>query len=135
MSAASKLLGMWALGKTMSGTTPLLMRLLAGVVTITVLTIFSAILVTVFILGSIWLGYSLLVDAQVEPQMAMLMIAGALLALIAAAAIAIRNTLLNLRGVHKRFVITQSPIATRMHSAVDAFFEGLSTPPTPPAAR
>jgi hypothetical protein len=129
MSAASKLVGMWALGKTMSSTTPLLMRLLAGVVTITILTIFSAILVTVFILGSIWLSYNLLVDAQIEPQIAALVIASILLALIAAAALVIRGTLRNLRHVHKRFVISQSPVATRMHSVVDAFLEGLSTPP------
>ena len=124
MSIASKLLGVWAVGKTVSNTTPIMMRLLAGMVAITFFAIFASVLIALLTVGSLWFLYSQMVAHGIDPQIAALMIGCLMLALLSFSMLMLQCYWHRLQRLSKRINISQSPITARVTYVTDAFMDG-----------
>lgn len=128
MFVISKLLGLWVIGRTVSSTTPLFMRLLLGMAAITVLAILATILTGVLIVGALWFIYFQLVTYGVDPAMAVTTLGGLILALVALTLIFARNYWIRVRRISQRISYMQAPIAGRFSTIADAFVDGFFTP-------
>jgi uncharacterized membrane protein len=130
-----KLFGVWVIGKTVSSTAPLFMRLLLGMAAITVLAVVGAILAAALIMGGLWLAYSQLVESGIEPAFALMILGAVILFLLGLVVLSARNYWRKLNLITRRLVYRQAPISGRLSSIADAFIDGLLTDTSQPRPR
>lgn len=128
MPFISKLLGMWVLGKTVSHTTPLFMRLLLGMIAITVFIVFAALLVAILAAGVIWFTYSQLLVHGMTPGYALLVIAAILIALLIAALLLLQHNWRAVNIISRSIDHIQSPVVTRASGITRSFLKGFDSP-------
>ena len=134
MSIIGKEIGKWALNASAVNTTPLLMRLLLGVVAVLVIAIFMAVFTTAIIGGLSWLGYCWLVDTGLDPLRASAIIFLLLIALLTLAIMTLYSawrkiTTITAQIGQSRSVFGQSLIGT----VLGAFYDGFAAPKAPVA--
>lgn len=131
MPLISRLLKLWAFGKSVSNTTPMFMRLLVGMAAITLLTVIVAVLVSLLLLGGLWLAYAQLVEHGMEPLNAFLTLGGIIILLIGAVILIARNYLRRIRNLSKQVFQVHHPVTAGVSHVVNAFIEGLLSPVEP----
>lgn len=124
MSLISKALGAWAIGKTFTNTTPLFVRLLLGVVAITALAVFVAILFAAITLGGLWFLHTEMVAHGTDPQIAFITLACAVLALIAIMVLFLQQYWRNVLSLTRSLVFLQKPISSHFSNLADSFVDG-----------
>ncbi len=125
MSIISNLLGMWAIGKTISNTTPIFTKLLLGVVAVTAFAVFASVLAAMLLVGGTWFLYVQMIAHGADNDIAALTIACLLIALLAMSAIIMREYIYRIRRISKRIIYMQTPLTTRLTNLADAFASGL----------
>jgi hypothetical protein len=123
-----KIAGFILLQRTMSASTSLLESLLAGLAAIAVLALVSALLFGAFILGSVYVGYQALLASGYTALQAALIAGGAILCLLLAAITGILFYIRKIRGIPKRLVMNEAPVAGAVSHVVEAFVEGFRKP-------
>jgi hypothetical protein len=131
MPLIRRLLNLWALGKTVSNTTPMFMRLLLGMAAITLLTVVTAILVSLLILGILWLSYEQLTAQGMEPQEVLLLLGGIITAFIVGAILWARSYLRRIRKLSRHLFLVRQPFSNGISNIAHAFIDGLLTPAEP----
>jgi uncharacterized membrane protein len=124
MSLFNKLLGIWVVGKTVSTTTPLFMRLILGMAVITLLAVFCAVILAVLIAGAVWLSYTQLVAHGITTLAACAIIGLSLLALMLLALLMLQCYWRKAYRIVQRILYLQSPISGRISTITDAFMNG-----------
>ena len=128
MSVASKLIGIWMFKRTVSSTTPLLMRLLLGMAALTVSAVILAILGAAIVFGLLWVAYEQLVTNGVPPHNAELIIGGVVLALFAYTLGLVQSHWRSMRKVANSIIYMQAPISGKLSTLADAFMDGYEHP-------
>lgn len=124
MSLISRLLGIWAVGKTVSATTPLFLRLLRGMAVITLFAVLAAILLAVLIVGAVWLAYVQLVAAGIAANAAILIIGLVLIAMLLGVAMVVKHHCSKAAHLCRAILHAQAPVSNRIHRLSDAFMSG-----------
>lgn len=125
MSLLSKLLGIWAVGKSVSSTTPLFMRLLLGMAAITLFAVFAAVLMAFIMTGLVWVSYVQLLAHGITQLHAILIIGAVLVAILGIALLALRHYWRKACRLSKRIMFMQSPLTGRLNQISEAFMSGL----------
>lgn len=128
MSMISKVFGIWAVGKTVSATTPLFLRLILGMAAITVMSVVAAILITMLIAGGLWFVHAQLVLAGATPPMALMMVGLIVLLMLAIMALLAQSYWRRMKGTAARMMNMHAPVSSRMSGLADAFMDGFMSP-------
>lgn len=129
MSMINKLIGIWAINKTVSSATPLFMRLLVGMAAVTVCAVISAIVVTILLTGAVWLSYTQMIQQGVTETTAMLIIGAILLAFLAYLMMTLQHHARKLRAGFRKMIYAQEPMSTRLSDISNAFLDGFNDAP------
>lgn len=127
MPILSMLLKLWALNKTVSSTTPLFAQLFIGMVAVTLLAVFSAILLALLVGGGLWGLYTLFTAYGLEPLHAMVALIGIVLVALLSVALIIRQKVLGLRNMALKIFYLQHPLGSRVSGVTDAFMQGFNS--------
>lgn len=128
MSMISKVLGIWAVSKTVSATTPLFLRLILGMAAITVMSVVAAILIVMLITGGLWMFHSQLILAGATPALALMMTGLIVLLMLAIMAMVAQNYWRKVKHITTRMMNMQAPVSSRMTGLADAFMDGFMSP-------
>lgn len=131
MSLVSKLLGIWMVRRTVSSTTPLFIRLLLGVVALTISAVVVALLGALLLSVLLWFLYSQLIEQGFGQGQAQLMIAGLIIAMMLGFVALIQSHWRNVRKVSNSLIYMTSPttgVSGRFAALSDAFMQGFHTP-------
>lgn len=127
MSVVSKVFGIWVVNKTVSSSTTLFLRLLAGMAAIIVCAITASLIIAILITGGVWLAYGELVTSGIDKQVAALIIGSLLLALLAAIMLTVKKYFYQLHIVSKTILNFKPPLGGKLSRVIDAFMEGLDS--------
>jgi hypothetical protein len=134
MSIIGKEIGKWALSASAVNTTPLLMRLLLGVVAVLVIAIFMAVFTTSIIGGLSWLGYCWLIHTGLDPLRAGAIIFLLLIALLALAIMTLCSAWRKITTITAQIGQTRSVFGQSLiGSVLGAFCDGFAAPRSPVA--
>lgn len=125
MHGWKKLLGLWAVGKTVSSSPPIFMQLLTSVAAILMLGMFSALLLLLLLAGGLGIAYFQLVAHGVAPQDAMTVLALVVVALLGVTVLFLRYYLHQVRNMARKLAMAQAPVTSRISHIADAFLDGL----------
>ena len=128
MSILSKLLGVWAMEKTLSTTTPLLMRLALGMAAITLLSMMATFLFAIVVAVLTWYSYLLMLAHGIAQTDALLVILLTLLTLLVVVGCYIRSCWLKTTLVIRKLIHRQMPLRGRVSALSDAFMHGYQRP-------
>lgn len=112
-------------GKTVSTTTTLFTRLLVSIAAIAILTAFAAVFLLLLTGGMLWLGYAQLIQHGVDAEIAVLILSGIILALLAAIILAVQYHFRRLRRLARHMGNMRSSVSGKVSHIVDSFMEGL----------
>lgn len=126
MSIASKLFGIWAMSRTVSTTTPLFIRLLAGMAAVAFFVMVAAAIIVILIFGSVWLAYGQLRGYGVDSQASALIIGGFLLALLGVIMQAAQRHYCRLTITSQNILQINPPGGGRVSRTFAAFMNGLN---------
>lgn len=124
MSLLSRLLGLWAVGKTVSSTTPLFMRLLLGMAAITLFAVFAAVLLALIGAGLVYVAYIQLMAHGFSEAHTLLIIGGVLVALLFATVMVVRYHWRRAYKLTQKILLLQTPITGRINRIGEAFMSG-----------
>lgn len=124
MPILAKLLGMWAVGKTVSSATPLMIQLIRGVAAIAICGVLVAMLVTLLIVGGTWLGYEQLIALGYSAPQAIFCLGATLLVLLVVTIIILTRYIARAIRTTKQLVYVQSPLSSKAAHVVESFWEG-----------
>ena len=124
MSLLSRILGLWAVSRSVSATAPLFMRLLFGMAAITFFAVFAAVLVAIIAATGLWYSYGVLIAHGATPQIAIMILALVVLLLVIMAVMALQYYWNRVSELAKRLFYLQSPVYGRVHTIADAFMHG-----------
>jgi len=128
MSLLSRLFGIWAIGKTVSSTTPLFLRLIMGMAAITVLSVVGAILIVVFIVGTLWFIHAQLIAGGTTPQLAGLITGELVLLIMAAILLLTRSYWRKIKLISSNIINMNTPVSSRVSGIADSFMNGFMSP-------
>jgi predicted permease len=126
MSLLSRLLKIWLVGRTVSATTPLLMRLVVGIALVSLLVALGAVLLAILIGMVVWFAYGQLIANGATDYQAMATIAGSILLLLTLIALWIRVHWLRSMGLIRNIAYLRTPISGRINMFSDAFMAGFN---------
>ena len=121
-----RLLSIWAFSRTVTSTTPIFMQLLTSMAAITLLAVFSAVVIAIILAGAIWLSYATLIAHGVSAAVAALLIGSAMLALLLATFIVMRYYWCRATSFCTQLLTKQSPLTGRITQLTDAFMQGFN---------
>jgi len=128
MALISKLFGIWAVGKTVSATTPLFLRLIMGMAAITVISVVVAILIVMSITGVLWLAYHAMIDGGTTPQLAAAVTGGTVLLIMAIMVAVARHYWMRVQNISSTILHLHTPLSQRMSGLADSFMDGFMSP-------
>jgi len=126
MALLNRLLGIWIVGKTVSSTTPLFIRLILGMAVITLLAVFCAVILAMLVAGGAWFGYSQMVDNGVTEVAAFSIIGLIMFSLLLTIGLFLQHYLRKANAIAKRIMYLQAPISGRFSMISDAFMNGFN---------
>lgn len=130
MPMFEKILGVWAVSRTVS-TTPVLMRLFVGITAITVCAILAAFLGALFLGAGVWFFYNTLLLHGVPPQDAMIVMLGLVVLLLLVVGVIMQYYWQQVRRASRRMLYLQSPVTARFATLMDAFMNGYNSKDAP----
>lgn len=120
------LLGVWAIGKTVTSTPPIFMRLAVSMAAVTFVVVFMAVLAAMIVAGMVGFSYVSMVDHGLEPKIALLILAAALLTVLTCGIVALQFYWNRVSRLSKHLIYMQAPITSRVHLLAQAFLQGLN---------
>lgn len=128
LAVLGKIVNTLAARESSPASTLLLQQLLAGVVTILVLSVMAAFLAAALILGASYSVYALLIAQGMAPGVAQACLGIFLVLLIVLLAMAIAACARNIQYNFRRILQPSAPLTARVNGVANAFFDGLLTP-------
>ncbi len=128
MRIVMKLLGLWAVGRTVTSTTPLFARLAIHVATIAFLGLFILLLAMTLVISGLWVIYDQMLVMGIAGVTAKMIVFLLILILMLVAAIFIQRYVLKIRANAHEIMFAQAPVSGRVTYVVDAFLRGLQKP-------
>lgn len=129
MSATGKILGVMLAGRALADTTPLFSRLLSGIAAVVALAILSSILAGVLLVVLLYAAYSALVAHGLEPQAAMLIMAGLIVVLTGILVMQMLGMINKIKHIPTQVLAKQNPLARKANKIGGAFIDGFMNPP------
>ncbi len=126
MRILAKLLAIWAMGRTVTSTMPLLLQLAVSVAAIAFLSMFILLLAMTLIIGSLWGIHSLLLDAGVTPLTAGAVVFLLIIIMMLVAALAIQSYIHRIKIDMREITFAQAPVTGRVAMVADAFLRGFN---------
>lgn len=127
MRMLSKLLGMWILGKTVSSTTPLFLRLITAMAAIAALAALSVLVFAILMVGGVWAIYTQLIAYDYTQGEASALIACGLVAILLALVVAVQRYTARVRTTLRQLAYVQAPVSSRLSHIFDEFARGYNT--------
>ena len=127
MSIVRKAMTVMMLGKTLSSSTPMMHRLLTGLIAIASLSLILAIMAGTFIVGALYFLYYMFVTHGLDQQTAMLTIGGIILILGALFLGLIVRYIRRIQELPREIAYMEAPVGQKIGSILDAFIDGLVT--------
>lgn len=123
-----KIAGLILLQRTVSASSSLLEKLLAGMAAIAVLALIATLLFGSLLLGGVYIGHQTLLASGFPEQTANLITGGIVLCLFLIAIIGIILCIQKIRDIPKRLIKNEAPAVNAVGNVVDAFVEGFRKP-------
>lgn len=131
MGLLGKLLGLWVIGRTVSSTTPLILRLISSVAAIAALAAVGMLVFATLLVGGIWAAYNQLLAYDYTQGQASAMIAAGLVIVLVGLVIAVQQYMARINHTLRKMAFAQAPVGSRMSYIFDEFTKGYNTPPAP----
>jgi len=126
MNMLGKLIGLWAMGKTVSSTTPIFMRLGLSMAAIIALGTFLLLLSTILLVSLLWLLHLQLVLHGMEPIEATYIVIATVITMMLVIALAIRLYVGRIQTNMREIAYAHSPVGGRVSYIVDSFMRGFT---------
>ena len=120
-----KIVALIVMRKTKPSGNPLFQRLLGGMAAVLILSLIAAMLLAVFILGAIYLGYETLIGQGMDGPSAAVVLGIIILMVVTGLVATAIACLRNIRTISKQMMAQEMPIAYRANSVANAFIDGL----------
>ena len=130
MRLLGKLLGLWVIGRTVSSTTPLIMRLISAVAAIAALAAVGMLVFAILMVGGVWATYNQLVAHDFTQGQASAMIGAGLVIILVGLVIAVQQYMERVHLTLRKIAFAQAPVGSRVSGIFEQFTKGYSTPPT-----
>lgn len=127
MSIVSKLLGAWVVSRAVPSSTPIFMRLLAGMAAVTFFAVFAAVISAMLVAGLVWFAYGQLLASGIAPGMAVLVISLVLLLVLSSLIMMMQRYWFRIYTLARKLMNMQSPLTGGLNSLADAFMDGYNT--------
>ncbi len=133
MSTIAKILGLMLAGRSVADSTPMFGRLLSGIAAVVALAILSSILAGVLVVGMIYAAYAALVAHGLEPNAAMMIMAGVIIIMTGLMVNQLFVTIRRIKHIPAQVLVRKNPLAERATKLGFAFVDGfMSQPPQAP---
>ncbi|MFZ4541960.1 MAG: hypothetical protein ACOYNL_09205 [Rickettsiales bacterium] len=127
MYILTKLFGIWAVGKTVSSTTPLFMRLILGMAAVTLFAVFAAVVSAMLVGILTWFSFYQLTAHGLSDGLAIAVIALVMLSIVLTIVMAMQHYWRKACSLAKTIMYVQSPISGRLNTLTEAFIGGFNT--------
>lgn len=124
MRMLGKLLGMWALGKTVTNSTPLILRLLTAVAAILALATVILLVLAVLLVGGVWAFYTQLIANDYTQIQAVVLIGCVLVTMLLALVLGIQCYAKRVQVALRQLAFAQAPVSGRVSHVLDEFMRG-----------
>lgn len=128
MRILSRIFRMWLLGRTVSSSTPILLRLVTAVAAIAVLAMIGFLFFALLVTGVLWTGYLQLVAQGLSQAQAVAALSGLLLLVLVGIAASVRGYMQQTMRLLGQLAFAHAPVSGRVSLLIDAFVRGYKSP-------